>query len=391
MPAFRNVQSRRSSGRIWNKAPIAYDEYGWETDPATLVFSRSQMISSPHSTATSPSTASVDSDFEAPVPVRKNKGKGKATGPGHVPRPKNAFIFFRSYFYQTLGGNDQNQISVAAGKAWKALPLEEKRLHQINHPDYTYAPGFKGGAPKRKAAPKRKTQPSAKSTLVPQLRRCASRRMSIAHISIHRREQTPPQVAIPTLLSPLAGKDIQPVSDLTYEEPQVPEDIFNPAWSFVPTSEIPPLELSPPKAEKSLYDLSLRPSSYDCINHPAFQSYAATIPATVESFFAGSQPEVSNFDYFDLPSYDFHLTQCTPLEELWRMDASAALQGVAPEASYGTSYTNSIPTNYTYDTSYGLAPEEIPYAENSSAPAPASAFSSPNISELEMQWMNYCD
>ncbi|KAF8889610.1 high mobility group box domain-containing protein, partial [Infundibulicybe gibba] len=71
--------------------------------------------------------------------------------PGHVRRPRNAFIFFRSNFYeeQKLYSTeiDQNDISRRAGQRWKSLSDEEKepfRLlaenekiqHQAMFPDY---------------------------------------------------------------------------------------------------------------------------------------------------------------------------------------------------------------------------------------------------------------
>ncbi|KAF5381293.1 hypothetical protein D9615_008335 [Tricholomella constricta] len=402
MPAFRNVKSRRSSGRIWNKVPIVYDEQGWETLPAPINYSRSQ-ISSPHSTATSPSTSSADSDFES-RPVRKNKGKGKASDPDHVPRPKNAFIFFRSYFYQTLGGNDQNQISVAAGKAWKALPDEEKlpfqvmaekekREHQARFPHYTYAPGIKGCNTKRKPSGKKRTQPSAKKVLVSQPKR-ASLRASQTHIRLSRRTPSPPpQIAIPTLpqSSPVVPEASQPVIDVTNDELQASESPFTPGWSFVPTSEIPPLELSLAKSEKdSLIDLSLRPSGYDYIDQQ-FLPYSAAVPATVESFFAGSPQEELYYDYVDLPNYDYHLSQYSPLEEsssgLQWMDATALSQDV-PEPSY-FDYT---PGNGTTDSySYGLFEPVVSQEAYLQKRYSAHAFS-PNVSELEMdQFINYCN
>ncbi|KAF9476575.1 HMG-box, partial [Pholiota conissans] len=74
--------------------------------------------------------------------------------PGYVPRPRNAFIVFRSYYiekHRDSGEVQQNELSKAAGRAWKSMTDEEKRefketadkeqaQHKIEHPNYQYAP-----------------------------------------------------------------------------------------------------------------------------------------------------------------------------------------------------------------------------------------------------------
>lgn len=73
----------------------------------------------------------------------------------HIPRPRNAFIIFRSHYYMrakaTQTGINQNSLSCAAASAWKALSDEEKRpyrrqaeeeklIHYRKHPNYVYTP-----------------------------------------------------------------------------------------------------------------------------------------------------------------------------------------------------------------------------------------------------------
>ncbi|KAG5638291.1 hypothetical protein H0H81_000816 [Sphagnurus paluster] len=303
MPAFRNLKTRRSSGRIWNKDPIVYDENGWEIPP---IHCGQQTIPSPHSTATSPSTAPADSDFETEkLPTRKSKGKCKAsTDPNHVPRPKNAFIFFRSHYYQTQGGSDQNQISVAAGKAWKALGDEEKlpfqkmaeqekREHQAKFPHYTYAPGSKACSAKRKTSGKKKTQPSAKKLLVshPPARALSRRASRTITRTVPRALSPRIQAPITTILHPSPiPLPTPPMFPLTDEGSPTLGEIFSADWAFVATSDIPHLELSPAKTVNDLgVDYSLRPSSYN--DESLFQPHR--VPMTVEGFFA----ETLNYDY----------------------------------------------------------------------------------------------
>ncbi|KAF9006338.1 hypothetical protein BDZ89DRAFT_966003, partial [Hymenopellis radicata] len=76
----------------------------------------------------------------------------------HVPRPKNAFMFFRSYYnanpLKFLDPSDQphpdqNSVSCAAAAIWRAYTLEEKRPFQemadrekeryaVEYPGYKY-------------------------------------------------------------------------------------------------------------------------------------------------------------------------------------------------------------------------------------------------------------
>jgi hypothetical protein len=79
---------------------------------------------------------------------------------GHVPRPINAFMLFRSWLCATGElGSDNRTVSVVAGERWKAMPPAarapfmrgaeiEKEKHRRMYPDYKYAP-----AAVRKARP----------------------------------------------------------------------------------------------------------------------------------------------------------------------------------------------------------------------------------------------
>ncbi|KAG6918379.1 hypothetical protein DXG01_014780 [Tephrocybe rancida] len=386
MPAFRNLKTRRSSGRIWNKVPIAYDESGWEIpNPSEMTFTMSSHhdMSSPHSSATSPSIASVDSEFEDYRAPRKNKGKAKATHPSdpdYVPRPKNAFILFRSHFYQTLGGSDQNQISVAAGKAWKALPDieklpfqqladQEKREHQEKFPNYTYAPGVKTGNAKRRnsAAKKKKTQPSTKMSLVPRPPRRHSRRPSKVKV-----EPASPIIPAPPAVSlPAPSPRSSILSEITESKPVLAnddtpsQDIFTADWSFpaefVPTSEIPPLELSPVKPEQEsskviygpLKTSSLRPPSFEVTTEPFC---LGSMPTPVENCLQPPLLPDLHYDYstyYDLdqaldPTYSFNIDASPSTFDSWMLDAPS----LGPlEVAYG-GYPKSFQTVEDYDVLY---------------------------------------
>lgn len=80
--------------------------------------------------------------------------------PGHIKRPRNAFILFRSHacvnnlIPTELGITDHRHVSRIVGNLWKSLPAEEKRIweeqaekekeeHRRAHPDYKYRPVYR--------------------------------------------------------------------------------------------------------------------------------------------------------------------------------------------------------------------------------------------------------
>lgn len=120
--------------------------------------------SSPRASIGSPasSTASDDED-SAFVPRSSHSRKRKD---GHTPRPPNAFILFRSDFWEREKSKsnierDHRQISILAGIHWHKLSEEKrvyfqrkaeeaKREHARQYPDYRYTPSSKKEVKKRK-------------------------------------------------------------------------------------------------------------------------------------------------------------------------------------------------------------------------------------------------
>ncbi|GAA6000380.1 HMG-box domain-containing protein [Rhodotorula paludigena] len=91
----------------------------------------------------------------------KKKKHGRKFSVGHVPRPRNAFILFRSHAVtsglipRSVGINDHKNISKVVGSVWRGLSAperrkwdelaeEEKRLHKERYPDYVFRPKQKG-------------------------------------------------------------------------------------------------------------------------------------------------------------------------------------------------------------------------------------------------------
>ncbi|KPV78683.1 uncharacterized protein RHOBADRAFT_51119 [Rhodotorula graminis WP1] len=100
-----------------------------------------------------PSAPPVQSTYA----MAKKKKHGRKFSDNHVPRPRNAFILFRSHAVSTdlipksMGITDHKNISQVVGsvwrglspverKKWEDLAAEEKRLHSERYPEYKYQP-----------------------------------------------------------------------------------------------------------------------------------------------------------------------------------------------------------------------------------------------------------
>ena len=107
-------------------------------------------------------------DRSGSSPARSSHSRKKK--PGHIPRPPNAFLIFRSELWnkekiKSSVERDHRQISRIAGRYWQELTDDErapyhvlaeeaKRLHAQKYPDYKYSPVYrKDKATKRKAKP----------------------------------------------------------------------------------------------------------------------------------------------------------------------------------------------------------------------------------------------
>ena len=118
--------------------------------------SRPQNPSSSDSESSASESEDDDADFEATTTLssrRKEKG--------HIPRPRNAFIIFRSDFCKKSRERNNRQISQIAGVLWGNMSEEQKqpyRLqaakaladHKAKYPDYKFSPVAKGGTERRR-------------------------------------------------------------------------------------------------------------------------------------------------------------------------------------------------------------------------------------------------
>ncbi|KAF7335618.1 putative transcription factor SOX-14 [Mycena venus] len=151
MPVIRSSIPYRKSRRL-HSTDVAYDDELWETYDESLLASSS--------------SASVPVKFEPnesyPAPLVSPDSNA-----GHIPRPRNAFICFRSEYVKAPKGASVNQtvLSCGAAEVWRGMDdeerapfvlmaQEEKEEHARMYPNYRYAPGSTSGASRKNKKPK---------------------------------------------------------------------------------------------------------------------------------------------------------------------------------------------------------------------------------------------
>ncbi|KAG8690903.1 hypothetical protein FRC09_011798 [Ceratobasidium sp. 395] len=122
-------------------------------------FSEPSAFPSPTSSAPSPYFTEPSTPAEPPV----KKSHSRRRPPGHIPRPRNAFILFRTHYVaaQLIPGkveNDHRHISKIIGEIWNTLPPAERlhweqkadEKHSRMYPGYRYKPTKLEGYVKRR-------------------------------------------------------------------------------------------------------------------------------------------------------------------------------------------------------------------------------------------------
>ncbi|TBU26377.1 hypothetical protein BD311DRAFT_452418 [Dichomitus squalens] len=177
MPAFRNI---RRSRRISKQPPRDPNLDEYDAYDLQLMYPDTDAASSSPPTLDAPLPLQDESgepeiDPRSPpssssvhsVPHLPRSSHSRKKKPGHIPRPPNAFLIFRSELWnkekiKSSVERDHRQISRIAGKYWQELSdaerapyhvkaEEAKRLHALTYPDYKYSPVYrKDRATKRK-------------------------------------------------------------------------------------------------------------------------------------------------------------------------------------------------------------------------------------------------
>ncbi|KAI0358928.1 hypothetical protein OH77DRAFT_1118884 [Trametes cingulata] len=153
--------SRAAAPHEWHNSS---DPFSGPSSPSSSLPSSPFSLDSP-SASSSSSVVSSPSRRAATSRPKKTTSRRAAKSLDHIPRPRNAFMIFRSVkcadLKQSRVEHDHRIISKILGKAWAALDpaqkdyynglaAEEKRQHALKYPDYRFSPQQRTEKPKKR-------------------------------------------------------------------------------------------------------------------------------------------------------------------------------------------------------------------------------------------------
>ncbi|KAG2370211.1 hypothetical protein BDR07DRAFT_1370780 [Suillus spraguei] len=234
MPNVRNVVRR--SRRLSHQSPIAAEDYVYEDS----YFARSDYssvrtvdIPSVHTTPPSPvgttiPTSHVSSSL-SPVlshllsfPNRSSHSRKKEEG--HIPRPPNAFIVFRSCLWSNENfrslESDHRNVSRIAGERWRNLSDDEKEpfvqmakeakaLHSKMYPNYKYSPSHRTVAGPRRKGRRNSDEERTKCDIIATLLQKGVEGSALAHAMAHVKSEDEDEIS-PTLIIPPQAPMVAP-------------------------------------------------------------------------------------------------------------------------------------------------------------------------------------
>ncbi|KAJ7124813.1 hypothetical protein C8R43DRAFT_958595 [Mycena crocata] len=282
MPVVRSVASRRSRRLSTTQEVVSRDtsDDGWEW-PGELLYPDSDEDS-----GSSASRSRLASPAFHPYSAPSSRAShGRQRPANHIPRPPNPFICFRSDYCdwnrQQVGGvRDHRLVSQLAGKAWRALDSasrrryeeiaqEKKKQHADMYPGYAYSPSSRAGGKGRK----RKSDDDCDYEERAPLSKRRKSRDSGQSLTLAVKEDCNVPANIPNLIaftspttpSPSPEPERLQTPELSpnnsFESPMYPmlqtpvatsSQLLSDDDDFVPTAEIPPLDLYARAEEKDL-------------------------------------------------------------------------------------------------------------------------------------------
>lgn len=319
---------------------------------------------------------------------------------GHVARPPNAFMLFRSIFWANEKLKDEpierdhRDISRIAAHCWnslddvakdpyRALALQRKLQHGLEHPDYKYRPAFP-----RERLSKRKVKKSddaeeerckklaslvmdgVSSAGIREAMKGVGRKpphggTSASRPRASRARRRASKAGFPQLRSVKEGSP-SPKVESPFAQVYSPDNLgAQPDDGFVPTEEIPYLELSPVKKEEETFTIQFDPS-IQLPTHKDLDSHFGIKPmqsgAALDSCFWNTQDDMTFGVESDLNSFA-SLSEAT--DQLYGPvtftdpfdDYSAGSSHSSPMWGQGSSNIypsptamNGDPTTHTYDS-----------------------------------------
>ncbi|KAI0825229.1 hypothetical protein BC628DRAFT_1338925 [Trametes gibbosa] len=419
MPAFRNV---RRSRRLSRQPP---------RDPGSDEFDRFDLeLMYPASPATSPDaelpppdeTGEPEIDPDSPpsspahydTPVEQRSSHSRKKKPGHIPRPPNAFMIFRSDLWnkekiKSSVERDHRQISRIAGSLWNSLTDAErtpyhdraddaKREHARKYPQYKYAPiyrrdkptkrkpkqdyaekvlrchevaqliqrGFEGDDLKneldRRAAEVVDSRPSGSSEYVAAPRSKSTVASKRSPSKAHPRRERRDRFRDDDEYLPAERYHVAIHSPAVKQEASASPDFGGPAVSpadgpeaYVPTSDIPPLDLDDCSGDKADNCSGVKLDLANCsVEKITFTNPFRDAGSSSPPFIGGSEslrPSLSSLsDDFLAPPVEKSLSPLHPSPSPG--DLEDLIDSVSDELTYDTAYLSFSEANPYFDREY---------------------------------------
>ncbi|ESK83727.1 HMG(highmobilitygroup)box domain-containing protein [Moniliophthora roreri MCA 2997] len=332
----------------------------------------------------------LDSSLPIPDPVTltirsdpTKKSHARKQPPGHIPRPRNAFILFRCDFVrqhkvpQEIEGKHSNISRIAGAiwqhmtaeqrKPWKDMAEEEKRKHKEKHPGYKYRPVAVGvrARPKSRGRPKispkrRRAEELGSSTdYLQSIKQSPSPVATPDHTPIH----TPPTHRALPLELPMLRPN---VPSNYFPEPLRRSSSCPPSGAFPVTQPMNEYYNTLPGHPKTVRDdLSRRPSRVTF-----YQS------SPTSGSFPVAPPIPTNFPF---PFHENAAVQYAPLDAV----APPGWYKAPPQSAHWTQWTGDVGKqferqaamrNHDFDNSFG---NTIPHWIGTSIPDPGPSFTNP--------------
>ncbi|KAG1908514.1 uncharacterized protein F5891DRAFT_17319 [Suillus fuscotomentosus] len=183
------------------EAPLVPPDFQWHQveSVSTCIPSPQESVSSSY--ASTSSTSSINSPKSssellfpssfpssaalASMPIPCSRGYSRSKDPDHVPRPRNAFMLFRSAFAaaQKIGTNIErdnrhitriiahcwNRLSESEKQVWRTKAATEKAVHAIKYPNYRFHPVLRAKKPTKRKVQRNGTEDKKRCEQVAEL------------------------------------------------------------------------------------------------------------------------------------------------------------------------------------------------------------------------------
>lgn len=237
----------------------------------------------------------------ASMPIPSSRGYSRSKDPDHVPRPRNAFMLFRSAFAaaQKIGTNIErdnrhitriiahcwNRLSDSEKQVWRNKAATEKAVHAMKYPNYRFHPVLRTKKPAKRRVQRNSTEDKRRCEQVAELLLAGKHgeELEVAVKEIDDTMKVATSTSSPNSRSGSASEGRQPSEgDLDgceiqpFRSPLLPPTTKSASPSIYDLTGA--TQFSPP-----LTTIKTIPKSYECIEQPYQAPYDTNQPTSSSS------------------------------------------------------------------------------------------------------------